>query len=92
MTDRSLRPDVRNPLLALPEMQELIRVLHQHPEVLRAALALMAAIRRKSAETSEKSWRKHKAPMAYYWKVVGVYFGHISRAIKGGSSCAPTAS
>jgi hypothetical protein len=28
------------------------------------------------------SWKKHKAPMALYWKVVGVYAGHLARSIK----------
>jgi len=27
-------------------------------------------------------WKKHKAPMALYWKVVGVYAGHLAKAIK----------
>lgn len=27
-------------------------------------------------------WKKHKAPMALYWKVVGVYAGHLARSIK----------
>lgn len=30
---------------------------------------------------SKYCWTKHKAPMALYWKVVGVYAGHLSRAI-----------
>ncbi len=33
-------------------------------------------------EKSKHCWAKHKAPMALYWKVVGVYAGHLSRAIK----------
>lgn len=28
------------------------------------------------------SWKKHKAPMALYWKVVSVYCGHLCRSIK----------
>lgn len=82
MSERSLRPDVRNPVLALPEMQELIALLRTHPAILLAVVRLLMAIQRQAAATSEKSWRKHKAPMAYYWKVVGVYVGHISRAVR----------
>lgn len=26
-------------------------------------------------------WAKHKAPMALYWKVVGVYAGHLARSL-----------
>lgn len=31
---------------------------------------------------SQYCWKKHKAPMALYWKVVGVYAGHLARSIK----------
>lgn len=25
---------------------------------------------------------RHKAPLAFYWKVVGVYAGHLARALR----------
>ena len=31
---------------------------------------------------AEHCWYKHKAPMALYWKVVGVYAGHLARAMR----------
>jgi len=31
---------------------------------------------------AQHCWSKHKAPMALYWKVIGVYSGHLARAIK----------
>jgi len=31
---------------------------------------------------ANQCWKKHKAPMALYWKVVGVYAGHLARSIR----------
>ena len=38
-------------------------------------------LRKDSLERAQMQWKRHKAPMALYWKVVGVYAGHIARAI-----------
>lgn len=38
-------------------------------------------LRKDALERSKHCWAKHKAPMALYWKVVGVYAGHIARSI-----------
>jgi len=35
-----------------------------------------------SLRKANYSWTKHKAPMALYWKVVGVYAGHLAKSIK----------
>ena len=35
-----------------------------------------------SLEKANHCWLKHKAPMALYHKVVGVYSGHLARAIR----------
>lgn len=46
--------------------------------------ALAAALRDLRADALARAahaWSKHKAPMALYWKVVGVYAGHIARAV-----------
>ena len=73
---RSNRPDVRNPLLALPSA-EAIRAL---PDATRAALrALLLDIRRDAQARAETCWKRHKAPMAAYWKAVAVYAGHTAR-------------
>lgn len=72
---------VRNPLLALPAMVKLIAYLGAHPELRAIVVELLAEIAAHARATAEKSWRKHKAPMAYYWKVVAVYVGHTRRAI-----------
>ena len=31
---------------------------------------------------AQVQWARHKGPMALYWKVVGVYAGHLSRAMR----------
>ena len=48
-------------------------------EVLR--LCLMD-LREDALERAKLQWRRHKAPMALYWKVVGVYAGHLARALR----------
>lgn len=76
---RSLRTDVRNPVLALPSAQ----MLQDLPPV--ARIALRSCLRDISADArfrAEKCWRTHKAPMAAYWKAVAVYAGHLARALR----------
>ncbi|NLE03124.1 MAG: hypothetical protein GX640_24905 [Fibrobacter sp.] len=41
----------------------------------------LSELRIDALRKSEYSWNKHKAPMALYWKCVGVYAGHIARTI-----------
>lgn len=81
---RSSKPEVRNPVLALPEAQELARLLAAHPEIQRAAITLLRAISNKSRANAENSWRRHKPPMASYWKQTAVWFRHIAVAMKKG--------
>ena len=76
---RSLRPDVRNPLLSLPGFAVLRTLPPDIREGLRVALM---DIRRDASERAQKSWRSHKAPMALYWKCVAVYAGHTARALR----------
>lgn len=52
------------------------------PAEARAALrAALLSLRADALARAQLQWRRHKAPMALYWKVVGVYAGHIARAI-----------
>jgi hypothetical protein len=78
MTDlpRSARPAVRNPLLALPAAQ---RVMALPPETRAALRGLLLEIRADAQVRAAECWRKHKAPMACYWKAVAVYAGHAAR-------------
>jgi hypothetical protein len=58
-------------------------IFNRLPEDSKRALkeALMC-LRKNALKSAKWSWEKHKAPMALYWKVVGVYAGHIARSIK----------
>jgi hypothetical protein len=50
-----------------------------------ARLALRLALldlRTESLKRAQAQWQRHKAPMALYWKVVGVYAGHLARSLK----------
>jgi hypothetical protein len=76
---RSLRTDVRNPVLALPAAAELRKLDPAARAALRAVLKDIATDARFRAE---KCWRTHKAPMAAYWKAVAVYAGHTARALR----------
>lgn len=71
--NRSSKPETRNPLLLLPASVKL-RAL---PPDARAALAdLLGDISSDARTRANESWRKHKGPMAAYWKAVAVYARH----------------
>ena len=76
--NRSSRPDVRNPILALPSMT---RLRDLDPGQRAAVEAVLRDISRDAAARADKAWRSHKAPMAAYWKAVSVYAKHIARAV-----------
>lgn len=76
--DRSSRPDVRNPLLALPAATAIAALPSDTQVALRALLLQLAADARQRAETS---WRQHKGPMALYWRSVSVYARHTARLL-----------
>lgn len=77
---RSLLPTVRNPVLGL----DSARLLAALPDGSRAALAsVLRAISRDGRDRAEKCWRRHKAPMATYWKAVAVYARHLVLATEG---------
>ncbi len=79
MTARSNRATVRNPVLGLPAMIRLQRL----PRPAREALAgILRDLATDAAGRAETCWRRHKAPMAAYWKAVAVYARHIARAIE----------
>jgi hypothetical protein len=76
---RSAQPEVINPVLALDGVAQLAALPADVRALIAAALLSIQADARAKAE---KCWRTHKAPMAVYWKCVGVYAGHLARAIK----------
>ena len=53
------------------------------PDSAKAALkTCLLTLRQDALAKANHCWKKHKAPMALYWKVVGVYAGHLAKAIK----------
>lgn len=41
----------------------------------------LLALREDALKRAQYCWEKHKAPMALYWKVIGVYSGHLARSL-----------
>ncbi|SMF70623.1 hypothetical protein [Allosphingosinicella indica] len=79
VAERSNRAEVRNPVLALPSGRRLAML----SPLARAELrGVVIDIRADALTRAEQCWRKHKAPMAAYWKAVAVYSGHIARILK----------
>lgn len=81
MSDRSLKPKIRNPILGLDAAKAIISL------PLETRLVLVALLRDLSGDArarAERSWRQHKAPMAAYWKAVSVYSGHLHRIVRAG--------
>lgn len=39
-------------------------------------------LRSDALERAELQWRRHKAPMAHYWRMVGVYAGQLARSVR----------
>ena len=67
--DRQLKNAWRTRFAALP------------PPARRALKAALLDLRADALQRAETQWRRHKAPMALYWKVIGVYAGHLARAL-----------
>ena len=79
--NRSIRREVRNPVLALPSAKLLQRL---DPEARSALRLTLLDLQRDARERAEKCWRTHKGPMAAYWKATGVYAGHMARVLAEG--------
>ncbi len=86
---RSLRSDVRNPVLALPSAEDLQSLPPEQRIVIARLLRELSIDARARAN---KSWRQNKGPMAVYWKAVGVYAGHLCRAIRPERAAPPSQS
>lgn len=76
---RSEQRIVANPLLALDGVKAL-RALD--PTVRATIASALKEVQLDARERADKAWRTHKAPMAVYWKAVGVYAGHLSRVLR----------
>lgn len=76
---RSSRPDVRNPMLALPAARAIAEL---PPESRLALRILLLDLSRDARRRAEYSWRSSKAPMAVYWKAIAVYARYIAALLK----------
>jgi hypothetical protein len=76
---RSSQAEVRNPVLGLPGAAALAGLSDDSRAALRAVLL---DIKTDARARSEACWRRHKGPMALYWKVRAVYAGHIARLLR----------
>lgn len=79
MTDRSSRREVRNPVLGLPAAR--LALVELTPDERSRVRRVVIAIRDDARERAAECWRRHKAPMAVYWKCVSVYCNHIARVL-----------
>lgn len=76
---RSNQPTVRNPILALPAAAKIAAL----PAPTRAALCeILQELSGDARARADLSWRRHKAPMAVYWKSIAVYARHIAQACR----------
>ena len=76
---RASRASVRNAMLALPAVAGLRRL---DPAVRAALRAVLADLADDARGRGDESWRRHKPPMAAYWKAVAVYAGHLARVLR----------
>ena len=80
---RASRAEVRNPVLALPAAARLTQLA---PDVRLVLAVLLEELAGDARARAEACWRKHKAPMAAYWKAVAVYARHIARVLRRGAT------
>lgn len=76
---RSNQPDVRNPLVGLPSAQAMQNL---PPEARAATRQLLKEISADCRQRANECWRKHKAPMAAYWKANAVYARHMALLLR----------
>ncbi|WP_244494024.1 hypothetical protein [Mesorhizobium sp. Root172] len=79
LSERSNSPLVRNPLLSLNAAKQLQGL---PPDARQALAAMLRDMRDDARRRAQECWRKHKAPMAVYWKCVGVYCNHLYRVVR----------
>lgn len=77
---RSTRPDVRNPLLQLESARRLGEWLTSSTAQVLAMF--LTDISRDARARAAECWKRHKAPMALYWKIVAVYARHFVQILR----------
>lgn len=78
---RSLRSDVRNPVLRLPAMQEILARPLDEPISRRELGVIIRQLADQANSEAARSQRKNKHMMVAYWKVASVYTKHVARAL-----------
>ena len=73
---RSIRPDVRNPLLKFPSAADLQKL---PPEARAAIRALCLEASKAWRAHSDECWKKNKPPIAAYWRAWSVNARHLAR-------------
>lgn len=77
---RSNRPEVRNPILAMPEVLAEIEQLDPNS---RAALAkILNSMSKVFRGKAEHAWHARKGPLALYARTNSVYARHMSLALR----------
>lgn len=66
-------------MLAIPEVQAFAGLPPEAQEALRSALL---AVSKSCRARANECWRRHKAPMAAYWKANAVNARHLATAIR----------
>jgi hypothetical protein len=82
MNTRSLRAEVRNPLLRFDAAAELAALPPEAREALRKLASEASAAWRVKAE---ECWKSHKPPMAAYWKAWAVNARHLALLCRKGA-------
>lgn len=76
---RSALAEVRNPVLRLPAARA---IMEEVPRDTRQLLGtLLRELATEARAEGEHCWRRGKAMMGAYWRVVAVYAKHIAHAI-----------
>lgn len=75
---RSNSKEVRNPMLTIPEVQAFAELPPDAAQALRNALVGASKVFRVRAN---EAWKRHKAPIAAYWKASAVNARHLANAI-----------
>lgn len=78
---RANRAEVRNPILALPEAQELIRLMRREPELRHVFKRLMRELKAHCRVEEERCYRQRKGPLVAYWMAGGTIVGHIANVL-----------
>lgn len=79
MSARSNRAEVRNPILTLPALKALQSL---DPQVRALLAALLKDLQNDARARAQKSWDTRKPALAAYWAALGVYAGHIAKAVR----------